>query len=288
MNQLVLLVNIIVCCVVYGWAQPQQLSAVGAVGVLETSLFYEKGLGVSLAKKINLSQVTIGGMIEARNDTHFNQSILPNHCWRGNLVVGFDSVLVGPEFGEYKSFIGVYGVHQSAHATMGIQEDISDPSYQIYDGTYRQSNLNALSLQMNIVSSQGLQWHGSGLGYFYSKNTPELPGLHKDISFGVKSGVHWQIKMYRSLSFFGAGTFDYIAEGSKKVVESIAVEGGLEKRAYPVIAEQYRIAFRTGITYYRKEVKLLSLYSGYSYGCRSGYYDSRERLHLFRLGLIMY
>ncbi|MGL1902681.1 MAG: hypothetical protein OCC49_11130 [Fibrobacterales bacterium] len=281
------MVNIVVCCVVQGWSLYQEPSTIGAVGALQTSLFYEKGLGLSLSKKIHLSSITLGGMIEVRNDTHFNQSALPNHSWRGNLLIGFDSVFVGPDFGKYKSVVAVYGIHQSAHATMGIQEDISNPSYEIYDGTYRQSNLNALVIQLNIKSSVQFQWYGSGLGYVYSKNSPELPGSQKDVSFGVRTGARWEKSVVAHGGLFMCAKFEYIAEGTKKVKGWIADTDGLEEQAYPVISDQYRISSGIGFIYYGFEMVVPSLYSSYSYGSRSGYYDSRERLHLFRLGLII-
>jgi len=71
--------------------------------------------------QLRFSRFSLRAFIEARNEQRFNQSLLPNHNWRG--FVATSLYLPAISFKKHTIVLPQIGIeHESAHPTMGIKE----------------------------------------------------------------------------------------------------------------------------------------------------------------------
>jgi len=230
-----------------------------------------------------------GGMVEIRNESRFNQGILPNHNWRGFLSINYDFSLA--DSGQMLILTPGFE-HESAHPTMGLN-DGNDRAYdKIYDGTYRNINLNSFTLKLSSSTGSGysLILNGGTQFYFKSRNTPELPVNDLTWTGGFSGGFELRYPVWRNANFFISGFDRYIFRSRKKAEGNIyydtpsAVQTRFED--YPVINNTNTISAKTGFVFSGLvPERIVSVYFGILYGNSYGFVDSREKRTVFSLGI---
>ncbi|MBN1575049.1 MAG: hypothetical protein JW913_00750 [Chitinispirillaceae bacterium] len=254
---------------------------------------YGGTLQLKAGDRLTIGWLDIGGFIETRNDPCFNQGLLPNHNWRGVLAGHFSYPLIREMQSSLSLFTGLE--HESSHATMGIVESISDPYGMIYDRRYRRSMLNALPVGAELVmydQVNRLVLRGSGAWYFFSKNTPELPGLETGNSGGVTLGGSYCYLFGKLVSCFVSVHERFIFSGTAERTGDIYIAGDngsvVERRDYPVINRINTVTVRGGISLPLFESRrLLDVYVRYLYGHCYGYVDSRKKLSIVAAGAMV-
>jgi len=236
---------------------------------------------------ISFYDIDLGGFLETRNESRFNQGVLPNHNWRGFAFIKYNLEVKKDEDQTISIDFGVE--HESAHPTMGFTE-FNDSAYElIYDGLYRNINLN--SLLMGYKHSFGkdfkLKFMFDYQVYFFSKNTPELHNTDLALSHGFSPGVEFILPFYKSFGWY-ISIFDrYIFQSREKRDDLIYYDedGSVVQRisSYPIINNVNTISIKTGLLYFWTGAgRKVNLYTQLLYGNIFGFVDSRDnRLKLY-------
>jgi len=231
-----------------------------------------------------------GGMIEVRNEERFNQGLLPNHNWRGFAFVYADYVFPAWQMGTTGITAGFE--HESAHPTMGLNESASDEYEKVYDGTYRNINLNSFLLRVThtVGSSFRVNLCADFQFYFLSRNTPELPWGNLGWSEGLSGGVEIFIPCSEGVECY-LSVFDrYIFRGP---VEERGYlwedQGGVlvqVERDYPRMNSVNTVAVRAGVCFKGLvPCGTVSIYLGLLHGNIFGLTDSREVRTIYSAGI---
>ena len=173
---------------------------------------FEWGYGPLVQAKIGnrlvLGPWSAGAFVELRNEKGFNHRVFPNHLWRGFLAADYSGITKPLSWGT-----GL--LHESAHATMGIEKEKTKLADYLFDGQYRGYQRNAvhLDLHANIPAFQA-EWQMVGRLYYLmeSKNTPEVSGLAKDKGWaydnGIEASIHPSASTTIRMSLLYARTFE--------------------------------------------------------------------------------
>ncbi len=256
---------------------------------ISTGFEYRGSPDIKLGDTFGVSGFTFGGMADIRNESRFNQGILPNHNWRGFVFAYYNGSLTD-DTDLLNLTVGFE--HESAHPTMGFN-DGNDQAYdKIYDSTYRNINMNSLLLRLNSRSGSGyaLTLMGDAQFYFSSRNTPELPVNELTWSEGVSAGFEFKYPISSYAEFFISGFDRYIFQSRYKTKGNIYYDtgSGVETRLenYPVINNTNTVSAKTGFIFGNViDNRKVSIYCGILYGNIFGFVDSREKRTVYSIGI---
>ena len=260
---------------------------------------YAKGINVKLGNEIRTEHFKLGGFFEVRNEKRFDEGYLPNHNWRGFL--DFSLLFNGQKSGLINDFLSdnhylsIGYEHESAHASMGIEESTDDALERIYDGEYRSINLNSLSIKnFYVLSGKKMAFllKGEYQVYFYSKNTPERSDKKLTQGHGVSAGVDWFYKMFSGYELVVSLHNKYMFNGIGKEGTSIYVDTdtgvGRIAENYPVIRGMNTFEVLSGFRGWSSYLdRHYMLYAKYTRGNKGGFVDSRQKDDLVGFGLML-
>lgn len=254
---------------------------------IATGFEYRGVTDIRLGDSFGTDNINAGGMVDIRNESRFNQKVFPNHNWRGFAYIYYN-------FQElFKSLPLSAGFeHESAHPTMGFNEGNDNAYDKIYDGTYRNINLNSFLMRFNYMAGSGysITFTGDMQFYFLSRNTPENPVNELTWSEGISGGMDF-IYPVTSCAGIYFSVFDrYIFRGSKKVTADIYYDSdtGIDKRSvsYPLINSVNTVSARLGIIFGNMITdRKLNIYFGIMDGNIYGFVDSREKRTVYSIGI---
>ncbi len=259
---------------------------------ISTGIKFSGVPAATVGDSFNWAPFSLGAMAEIRNEEKFNQGALPNHNWRGFLFFYYEKFLI-----KKKSMIKFTSgfEHESAHPTMGLNDWGNDAYDGIYDGTYRNINMNSILLRLSRTSGSGysLTLTGDMQFYFYSRNTPELPERDLAWSEGFSGGFEFRYPAGRNTDFFISGFDRYIFRSKEKAEGSIYYDSGsgLETRDenYPVINSVNTISAKAGFIFSNIiPDKKISICCGFIYGNIYGFVDSREKRKVYTIGIELF
>ena len=232
----------------------------------------------------------LGGFIETRNEDRFEQGPLPNHNWRGFGFLRYNHLLYKGEMNSLNIVTGAE--HESAHPTGGFHENNDEAYEMIYDGLYRNINLNSIMLGFSgiTVGRVRFRYNADYRLYVYSRNTPELHDNTLTHGHGFSGGLELYVGILPTVDLY-LSLFDrYIFKGDKHRPGWIYYDegGAAVKRyeSYPIINEVNTFVLKTGILIHRTDGKrTLSIYGKMLYGNIYGFVDSRDERLRFSVGM---
>lgn len=247
---------------------------------------------VKVGDYVRFQDFALGGFIESRNEERFDQGPLPNHNWRGYGFFRYDGEVLERQGNIITLSAGLE--HESAHPTGGFHENNDEAYEMIFDGLYRNINLNSLLLGFSQVlgSVYQLRYGAEYQFYFLSKNTPELHDTALTHSHGFSAGVEFFAALGPALDLF-VSVFDrYIFRGGAEREDWIYhdSEAGVVQRyeAYPVINGMNTVVVKAGLLVNRRsEYRRVMVYGKMLYGNIFGFVDSREERLRFSAGVEM-
>ena len=256
---------------------------------ISTGFEYSGVSGVKLGDTFGYGNFLSGGMADIRNESRFNREIIPNHNWRGFLFLYFN---YPRNYDKDTSRLTFGYEHESAHPTGGLIDDTGEAYARIYDGTYRNINMNSFLLRLSRSYGTGydLTFTGDTQFYFYGRNTPELPVNKLTWSEGVSGSLEFRYPVSDNTGFF-ISLFDrYIFQGRKKIKANIytGTDSGVETvyRDYPVINNVNTLSVKTGVVAGNIiPGRYISLYCGFLYGNICGFVDSRDTRTVYSIGI---
>jgi hypothetical protein len=256
---------------------------------ISTGFEYRGVSDVRLGDTFRKGPFSAGGMADIRNESRFHQEALPNHNWRGFACIYAEQAVTGNEE-LLKLTFGFE--HESAHPTMGFNEG-NDRAYdKIYDGTYRNINLNSAMLRLSSTSGSGysLTLTGDMQFYFKSRNTPELPVNDLTWSDGISGGIEFKYPVADNVNIFISGFDRYIFQSRKSIKAYIYHDtdsgAAARYREYPVINNVNTFSAKAGLILNSViPDRKISVYCGFLYGNIYGFVDSREKRTVYSLGI---
>ncbi len=252
---------------------------------------FSDGMSVQLGDRFSFSLVTIDAIIEARNEPRFNNAPLPNHNWRGFLSIGTSII---PLFTNDLQWLAIQigFEHSSAHATMGVEEPTYRPHEMIYDGKYRNVNLNSIFLKNEYtLYDSALTIEAQYHFYFFSRNTPELPNFDWTHGHGISAGIQYShilffdysgvLSLYDQFIFNSTRTsHDYLFEEPNGILS-------LKESSHPIIHQTNAFSLLAGIEKRIFDRYTLLVYLKYLYGTEGGYVDSRQVTNALSFGFLI-
>lgn len=256
---------------------------------ISTGFEYSGISQVKLGDSIGYGNFLSGGMADIRNESRFNEEAIPNHCWRGFLFLYYSSPM------DYDKTIFKFTSgfeHESAHPTGGLIDRSGKAYDRIYDGAYRNINMNSFMMRISRRSGTGYEitYSGDMQFYFHSRNTPELPVNELTSSEGISGSVEFRYPVSENTVFFISAFDRYILQGRKKISADIYcdTDSGVvtQFRKYPVINNINTFSLKGGMVLGNIiPERKISLYCGFLYGNISGFTDSRENRTVYSLGV---
>ncbi|MBF0431551.1 MAG: hypothetical protein HQK83_09745 [Fibrobacteria bacterium] len=259
----------------------------------QTGLEFNGTPSIRVGDKLHLQPFTAEGMIEVRNESRFNQSLFPNHNWRGIVNISHQLYPIPYTSKEKKPYwISLALHHESAHPTMGIEETPKHAFEKIYDGSYRRYQLNRL------VISPSAHIHSFGLShfmkteyqfYFLSKNTPELSSLETATGHGLL--LAYEMRKLLSTGYLFLSIYDhFIFEGIHNTESEVYIMSAsnsivVSPVRYPIINETNTLVLKAGYVIPFTKNRSCSFYVKYLSGCIGGFIDSRETREVFAIGI---
>lgn len=245
---------------------------------------------VKVGDFVTFRDFSLGGFIESRNEERFTQGPLPNHNWRGYGFLRYDREALSRPGNSIIISAGLE--HESAHPTGGFHENNDEAYEMIYDGLYRNINLNSLLLgySQSLGTDFQLRFGAEYQFYFLSKNTPELHDNSLALGHGFSAGLEFFAAVTPYLDLF-VSVFDrYIFRGGEEREDWIYhdTETGPVQRyePYPVINGMNTVAVKAGLLFNRRrDWRRVTLYGKVLYGNVSGFVDSREERLRFSAGV---
>ncbi len=243
---------------------------------------------VRLGETFGYGNFSFGAMADIRNEKQFNSEIIPNHNWRGFLFLYFTTPLNSILTNKEKITLTCGIEHESAHPTGGLNDAAGGAYDRIYDGTYRNINMN--SLMTRLSGSYSYFTFTGDAQFYYGRNTPELPVNKLTWSEGVSGSVEFRYPV-KGDCFFFISLFDrYIFQGGEKTSGNIYfdTDSGTIARytEYPVINNINTVSIKTGLLF--GEIipfRNISVYCGFLYGSIYGFIDSREKRAVYSIGI---
>lgn len=251
----------------------------------------EKTPQLNIGQHVCWKRICLGGMVEIRNESRFNQKIFPNHNWRGTAIIDYLILSHETATKQVNSYLNLF--HESAHPTMGIFEETENAYELIYDHKYRTMVLNSInwaaSYRQDLLSGLFLTQIGVNI-YLLSKNTPELTGKKLTHGYGFNGGFQWEYPFLKKnriyLSFFNRVIF----KGKVKSEGNIYFGSGkhlAEKTVkYPVINKTYTLSLKSGVNRLIGSTDMkLGIFTHFIYGNPYGFIDSRDKRSVLRVGV---
>jgi len=257
---------------------------------IATGFEFRGSPAVRVGDRVQIGPFDAGGMVEVRNEERFHQEALPNHNWRGFAFACFSRDLYGGEFFR-ASITGGYE-HESAHPTGGLGSDGGSAHEAIYDGIYRNINLNSLMVRLAGEAGRrcALRLSADYQYYFLGRNTPELPGDELGSSHGLSGGVELSLPVADGMKVFVSAFGRRIFQGPDDETGEVYVESGGEVRkstvSYPLINGVSTVSARCGLSAENLVPHgTVSLCFGILHGNIFGFVDSRERRTVYSIGV---
>lgn len=256
---------------------------------ISTGIEYRGVTNARVGDSFHYECFSLGAMAEIRNESRFNQKILPNHNWRGFAFLYLEDFI---GFNENTFFFTAGFEHESAHPTMGLN-DGNDSAYdKIYDGTYRNINLNSFMLRLCGIHDKKnfITFNIDAQIYFQSRNTPELPVNELSRSEGISGGMEYKRNLADNMEFFISFYDRYIFRSRKKIRADIYynTDSGAETcyTDYPVINNMNTVSAKTGLVFSNLiRDRKLSVYCAVLYGNIYGFVDSRDKRRVYSAGI---
>jgi len=234
-----------------------------------------------------------GGFIEIRDDSRFNRAILPNHNWRGYALAGYDVPLWVHDSSLFELPIEFH--HESAHATMGIEEPTDNAYEKIYDGTYRNVNRNAFCTGLNLRYGKRFRTTLDlrVLQYWKSRNTPEASNTKLGTGNALTAGSSWSAPLTAltpsswrlTVSSFVRKEFS----GNTRYATQLYVGDSLLTAPYAVIQNTVSLSGMLALDRALDcTVGEIGLFVQAIYGNAGGFQDSREQIKTFAGGLTIH
>ena len=270
---------------------------------IQSGIAWNGAASVKIGDSFKIGRVGIGGFVEARNESRFDQGVFPNHNWRGFATASFDILSRSTDAKAAQLMAGIE--HESAHPTMGIVESTNNPYEMIYDnGPYRTMSMNS------VVVRYAKRWSGEKLSpaamidyqfYIRSKNTPELEGREwgetNGLSGGISIGYRLNEKVGLTASIFDRRIFDswskasgamYRENQNGSLMKDSNGVGLKEIRREPIIRGVSTFTVKIGTTFYIEKIdRTAQLYGGFLKGNPFGFVDSREDRSVWEVGLMI-
>ncbi len=233
--------------------------------------------------------ISIGGFLQSRNEARFHQGALPNHNWRGFAFLNYTFSLPARESFSPALIMGVE--HESAHPGGGFYEENDEAYEMVYDGLYRNINLNSIRVSpMASLFNGTVRLRLDYQLYLFSKNTPELHDTALTHGHGLSGGFDGIFPLARDYAFFASAFFRYIFTGSARRSgwlyhdhNGTAVQVYEE---YPVLHSVHTISLKAGILFHHiAQGRTLSLFARLLYGNPYGFIDSRENRFVIAAGV---
>ena len=256
---------------------------------ISTGIEYRGVPDARIGDCFSYSFLSAGGLIDIRNETRFNQGLLPNHNWRG---FGFINASHTPLENKDVLKIIIGFEHESAHPTMGFNDGNVTAYDKVYDSTYRNINMNSGLFRVNTRygSKYKVSFTGDMHFYFSSRNTPELPINDLTWSEGMSGGIECMFPVHEKADIYISAFDRYIFQSRKKIQGNIYNDEGstviTRNETYPIINNVNTISLKSGIILKGLDSdRKVSLYVGFLYGNIYGLVDSREKRKVYSFGI---
>ncbi len=233
--------------------------------------------------------ISIGGFLQSRNEERFHQGALPNHNWRGFAFLNYTYSL--PAWGSFSPALIMGVEHESAHPSGGFYENNDEAYEMIYDGLYRNINMNSIRLSPMLSLFNGIAHLRLDYQlYLFSKNTPELHDTALAHGNGLSGGFDGIFPLSQDYAFFISAFFRYIFTSSARRSDWIYHNhnGTVVQiyEEYPVINSVHTISLKAGIIVpHIAQRRTLSLFARLLHGNPYGFIDSRENRFVIAVGV---
>lgn len=257
---------------------------------VSTCLEYSKTPAAKIGDAIRWENVSLGGFLQSRNEERFHQGALPNHNWRGFAFINYTFAF--PAWGSLTPSFALGIEHESAHPTGGFHEENDEAYEMVYDGLYRNINMNSIRFSPIL---RGLFGGTTDLRldyqlYLFSKNTPELHDTALANGHGLSGGIDGIFALSQDHALFVSAFFRYIFTGSERRSDWIYHDqnGTVVQvyEEYPVIHSTRTISLKAGLLFpHIAYGRTLSLFARLLYGNPYGFADSRENRFVMSAGV---
>lgn len=242
-----------------------------------------------LGDQFTIGNFVLGAFMEVRNDDRFHQEYLPNHNWRGVVRIAHEQVFARGSWGQ--AMVPLSFQHESAHASMGIEEPTQSAFESIYDGKYRNVNRNGFAggVRYQLQRFFAMTIEGLYVRYLRSRNAPEAADTHLSDGHAMTWGADVQVPFGRApVALCISSYFRQEFEGSEKRISSVYYDGEsgpiAQKVRYAPLQATRTVAALLGIRYLKSSHPVL-LYASWAFGNQGGFMDSREEIHRVAWGI---
>ncbi|MCX7679944.1 MAG: hypothetical protein N2316_12120 [Spirochaetes bacterium] len=257
---------------------------------VSTLMEYAYASTIKIGDSLKWNNLTCGGFIEIRNEKRFSECILPNHNWRGYAFFNYTFPI--DMLNQINTNLAVGAEHESAHPSGGLYEANDEAYEMVYDGLYRNINLNALTISPIVRFTFGCDFliRLDYLLFLFSKNTPELHDPSVTHGHGISGGLNAFFPITVSTSFFISCFGRYIAKSNETRSDWIYYDQNdtvvqlFEK--YPILNSSVTLCMKIGFFIHDVfHTRNLSLFTRMLYGNPYGFIDSREKRLVLAIGI---
>lgn len=273
-------------------AQPEQIAS--DPDRIATVFEYSSTLSLKTGDQAAFGPCLVGGFIETANEPQLGSGTLPNQRWRGFFSAQYTHPLIELMQQSYVLSVGIE--HSSSYGSLRMQQPTSNTALLIYDGTIRNSILNAIPIGVKAYlfdQHNRLSLQGRYLFYVNSKNTPELSGVTRAAGHGFSAGFLYRYINHDHRSYFLSGNDRFIFKSHATAEEYLYTQHNNSIvpviTASPVIEQSHTFTLTTGVStpLYRIR-RSLSLYCRYLTGSGYGFIDSRVRESTVSVGIALH
>lgn len=290
-------VTLCICMVIFATdaasvALPEQIAS--DPDRIATVVEYNSTLSVKAGDQAAFGPCIVGGFIETANEPQLGNGILPNQRWRGYFSAHYTHPLFELMQQSYVLSTGIE--HSSSYGSLRMKQPASNSALMIYDGTIRNSILNAIPIGVKAYlfdQHNRLSINGRYLLYVHSKNTPELSGAARATGHGFSAGFIYRYVNHDRLSYFLSGNDRFIFKSHATTEGYIYTQYNNNivpiASTSPVIQQSHTFTLTAGVStpLYRLR-RSLSLYCRYLTGNGYGFIDSRMRESTMRVGVALH
>jgi hypothetical protein len=255
-----------------------------------TCMEYSHVMWAKIGDALAINGFALGGFLEARNEKRFHQGALPNHNWRGFAFLNYAHSFSVTEEASPGIIVGFE--HESAHPSGGFYEENDEAYEMIYDGLYRNINLNALRVSpfLRIAPRFTFLFRADYYLFLFSKNTPELHDTALTHGHGISGGIDFIYPYTNAFAFFISVFSRHIFESERHRSDWIyrdqhgTVVQSWEE--YPMLNSVTTYSLKAGILV--REIaqgRKLAVFARILYGNPYGFIDSREHRLMFAVGV---
>ncbi len=258
--------------------------------LVSTCLEFSRTPAGKIGDTLHIKSISLGGFIQTRNEARFHQGALPNHNWRGFAFVNYTYSF--PEWNSFTPALALGMEHESAHPTGGFYEENDEAYEMIYDGLYRNINMNSIRLSpiLRCLFVGTLDVRLDYQLYLFSKNTPELHNTALTHGHGFSGGIDAVFPLSQDYALFVSAFFRYIFESASHRNDWIYHnQNGMVVQVYeeyPVINSMRTISLKAGLIFQHiAPGRTISLFTRVLYGNPYGFIDSRENRLVIAAGM---